>query len=143
MGRARAPPCGVNPIAEKNRTPIEARRKKFRGRLRRREGRTPSRYRIAGTGAAGRGSLGLAAPKLLAARRLAIPRKPRPTMDLDKFRAEGPVPHLEADPHAEFMKRVYEAELQDEVEDAVQRAKAEQLTRIQTREGAFKGKRGA
>ena len=51
---------------------------------------------------------------------------------------------LEADPkvQAEFVKRVYEAELEDEVEEAVQQAKTEQLKKIKSREDAPKGKRG-
>jgi predicted ATPase with chaperone activity len=52
---------------------------------------------------------------------------------------------LQADPkeQAEFIKKVYEAELGDEVQDAVEQAKAEQLKRIKSREDGSKPKRGS
>ncbi|HEV2292836.1 MAG TPA: hypothetical protein VGR35_03220 [Tepidisphaeraceae bacterium] len=52
---------------------------------------------------------------------------------------------LEADPkeQAAFVKRVYEAELQDEVDAAVAQAKAEQLKKIKGREEGGKAKRGS
>ena len=51
---------------------------------------------------------------------------------------------LETDPEAqgELLKRLYEAELRDEVATAVERAKAEQLKRIKSREDGIKGRRG-
>ena len=50
---------------------------------------------------------------------------------------------LEADPKAqgEYLKRVYEAEINDEVEDAITAAKAAQLKKIKSREDSAKGKR--
>lgn len=50
---------------------------------------------------------------------------------------------LEADPKAqgEYLKRIYEAEINDEVEDAVDAAKAAQLKKIKSREDGTKGKR--
>ena len=50
---------------------------------------------------------------------------------------------LEADPkeQGEFLKRVYDAEISDEVEDAIAAAKATQLKKIKSREESSKGKR--
>ena len=50
---------------------------------------------------------------------------------------------LEADPkeQGEFLKRVYDAEINDEVEDAVAAAKATQFKKIKSREESSKGKR--
>lgn len=44
---------------------------------------------------------------------------------------------LESDPkvQAEFVRRIYEAELKDEVEEAVAQAKRDQLEQIRSREG--------
>ena len=52
---------------------------------------------------------------------------------------------LEADPktQAEFVRRIYDAELKDEVEAAVAQAKRDQLDQIKKRESReSKGKRG-
>src|SRR2546421_12695352 len=50
---------------------------------------------------------------------------------------------LEADPkvQGEFLKRIYDAEINDEVEDAISAAKSAQLKKIKAREDAGKGKR--
>jgi hypothetical protein len=50
---------------------------------------------------------------------------------------------LEADPktQGEYLKRIYEAEINDEVEDAIAAAKAEQLKKIKSREEGSKSKR--
>jgi len=50
---------------------------------------------------------------------------------------------LESDPktQGEFLKRIYDAEISDEVEDAIAAAKAAQLKKIRTREAGAKGKR--
>src|SRR4051812_22453008 len=50
---------------------------------------------------------------------------------------------LEADPktQGEFLKRIYDAEINDEVEDAIAAAKSGQLKKIKTREDGAKGKR--
>lgn len=50
---------------------------------------------------------------------------------------------LEADPktQGDFMKRVYDAEINDEVEEAINIAKAGQLKKIKVREDGSKGKR--
>src|SRR3954471_10912054 len=50
---------------------------------------------------------------------------------------------LEADPktQGEFLKRIYDAEINDEVEDALATAKAGQLKKIKSREENTKGKR--
>jgi acyl-CoA reductase-like NAD-dependent aldehyde dehydrogenase len=51
---------------------------------------------------------------------------------------------LEADPktQGEYIKRIYDAEINDEVEDAIAAAKAEQLKKIRSREENPKSKRG-
>ncbi|HEX8522065.1 MAG TPA: hypothetical protein VF669_07405 [Tepidisphaeraceae bacterium] len=50
---------------------------------------------------------------------------------------------LEADPktQGEYLKRVYDAEINDEVEDAIAAAKAEQLKKIKSSEDGTKSKR--
>ena len=51
---------------------------------------------------------------------------------------------LEADPkvQSEFIKRVFDAEVSDEMLAVIEQAKAEQLKKINSREDAPKGKRG-
>ena len=50
---------------------------------------------------------------------------------------------LESDPktQGEYLKRIYDAEINDEVEDAIAAAKAGQLKKIKSREESAKGKR--
>ena len=50
---------------------------------------------------------------------------------------------LEADPktQGEYLKRIYDAEINDEVDDAITAAKAAQLKKIRSREDGAKGKR--
>ena len=52
---------------------------------------------------------------------------------------------LEADPEvqADHLKRVFDAEIADEMLAVIEQAKAEQLKKIKAREDAPKGKRGA
>lgn len=50
---------------------------------------------------------------------------------------------LEADPktQGQYLKKIYDAEINDEVDDAIAAAKAEQLKKIKSREDGAKGKR--
>ena len=52
---------------------------------------------------------------------------------------------METDPQVQgdYLKRLYEAEIRDEVDEAVERAKAEQLKKLKAREDGGKSKRGS
>jgi hypothetical protein len=52
---------------------------------------------------------------------------------------------LEADPkvQGEYIKRIYEAEIADEIDEAIEHARSEQMKKIKAREGSSKHNRNS